>query len=168
MGSAKNLIPKSFTMKKQTHKPNAGKSPPGFCFTRLRLGLKCQTVVQLWRERSGDGERERAGDGERETRRWRERDPAMERERPGDGERERDPVMERETRPWREKEVSWSAMGFGGRGWAEDFGREILKILEKKSEKSGGKFGPCVLEAELIFFFFKEMPRGHESQTIVG
>jgi len=80
---------------------------------------------------------------ERETRRWRERDL----------------VMERETRPWREKEVSWSAMGgcspggFGGRGWAEDFGREILKILEKKSEKSGGKFGPCVLEAELIFFF---------------
>jgi len=30
MGSAKNLIPKSFTMKKQTHKPKAGKSPSGF------------------------------------------------------------------------------------------------------------------------------------------
>jgi len=40
-------------------------------------------------------------------------------------------------------------------GWAEDFGREILKILGKKSGKSGGKFGPCVLEAELVFFFFK-------------
>jgi hypothetical protein len=53
-------------------------------------------------------------------------------------------------------------------GWAEDFGREILKILGKKSGKSGGKFGPCVLEAELFFFFLKEVPRGHESRTVVG
>jgi hypothetical protein len=71
MGSAKNLIPKSFTMKKQTHKPKAGKSPPRFCVARLHLGLKCQTVVRLWRER--ERERERSSDGKR--------DPAMERER---------------------------------------------------------------------------------------
>jgi hypothetical protein len=84
-------------------------------------------------------ERERSGHEERDPAMERERDPAMERERPGDGERERDPVMERETRPWREKEVSWSAMGgcspdgFGGKGWAEDFGRE--NFGEKKWEK---------------------------------
>jgi len=53
-------------------------------------------------------------------------------------------------------------------GWAEDFGREILKILGEKNGKSGGKFEPCVLEAELVFFFLKELPRRHESRTVVG
>jgi len=77
-------------------------------------------------------ERERDQAMERERSGYEQRDPAMERERERERERssdgKRDPAMERERDPVmeREREVSWSAMGggFGGRGWAEDFGRE--------------------------------------------
>jgi hypothetical protein len=110
MGSAKNLIP---TMKKQTHKPKAGKSPPGFCVARLHLGLKCQTAVRLWRER--------------EIRRWKERDPAMNRERSSYGERERSLG-----RRWAAALQAALAVGGGRRILAE---RDFENFGEKKWEK---------------------------------
>jgi hypothetical protein len=115
--------------------------------------------IRRWREREPamERERERSGHEERDPARERERDPAMERERPGYGERER------EIQLWRERPGHGERKRSLGRRWAAALrtalavrgGRRILeeRILEKKSGKSGGKFGLGVLEAEMIFFF---------------
>jgi len=117
MGSAKNLIPKIIYHEKTNPQAEGRKKPTWVLRRPFASGFEVpNSSPAMERERSGYEQRDPAmeREREREIQRWKER--------PGDG--------EREIQLWREREVSWSAMGgcspgcFGGRGWAEDFGRE--------------------------------------------
>jgi hypothetical protein len=137
MGSAKNLIPKIIYHEKTNPQAEGRKKPTWVLRRPFASGFEerersgyVKREIRIWTERPGDGERER--EREREIQRWKER--------PSDG--------EREIQLWREREVSWSAMGgcslggFGGRGWAEDFGRErFWKFWRKKVGKVEGSSG---------------------------
>jgi hypothetical protein len=127
MGSAKNLIPKIIYHEKTNPQAEGRKKPTWVLSRPFASGFEVpNSSLAMERERDQAMERERSG--------YEQRDPAMEREREREREiqrwKERPSDGEREIQLWREREVSWSAMGgcslggFGGRGWAEDFGRE--------------------------------------------